>query len=105
VRTSHRCSSARAHARPSHQPNVFENQHRLLATPELYDLEADIGEKNNVAAQHPEIVARLIRQARAFDAALQRDQRPMQFVPGPPPPAPGTVRTADTDLSRYRPAP
>ena len=88
-----------------HQPNVFENQHRLLATPELYDLEADIGEKNNVAAQHPEIVARLIRQARAFDAALQRDQRPMQFVPGPPPPAPGTVRTADTDLSRYRPAP
>ena len=71
----------------------------------LYDLEADIGEKNNVAAQHPEIVARLIRQARAFDAALQRDQRPMQFVPGPPPPAPGTVRTADTELVRDRPAP
>ena len=26
---------------------------------ELYDLEADIGEKNNVAGQHPDIVARL----------------------------------------------
>ena len=88
-----------------HQPNVFENQHRLLATPELYDLEADLSETKNLAAQHPEIVARLIRQARDFDAALQRDQRPMQFVPGPPPPAPGTVRMADTDLSRYRPAP
>jgi arylsulfatase A len=88
-----------------HQPNVFENQHRLLATPELYDLEADIGEKNNVAAAHPNLVARLTRHAREFDTALQRDKRPMQFVPGPPPPAPGTVRTADTDLSRYRPAP
>ena len=85
-----------------HQPNVFENQHRLLATPELYDLEADLGEKTNVATQHPEVVSRLTRQARTFDAALQRDQRPMQFVAGPPPPAPGTVRTVETELSRFR---
>jgi arylsulfatase A-like enzyme len=29
---------------------------------ELYDLEADIGEKNNLAAEHPEIVAKLKQQ-------------------------------------------
>ncbi len=33
---------------------------------ELYDLEADIGEKENVADQHPEIVAELRRLAEAF---------------------------------------
>ncbi|WP_414660577.1 sulfatase family protein [Horticoccus sp. 23ND18S-11] len=84
-----------------HQPNVFENQHRLLAAPELYDLESDLGEKQNVAAQHPDVVARLTASARAFDAALQRDSRPMQFVPAPPGPPPGTVRTATTDLTQY----
>jgi len=85
-----------------HTPAGFDNQHRLLAAPQLYDLESDLGETKNVAAQNPEIVARLTRAAREFDAALQRDQRPMQFVAGPPPPAPETVRTAETDLSRYR---
>ena len=85
-----------------HLPAGFDNQHRLLAAPELYDLEADIGEKNNVASAHPEIVARLTARAREFDAALQREKRPMQFVPGPPPPAPGTARTAETDLARFR---
>jgi arylsulfatase A-like enzyme len=85
-----------------HLPAAFDNQHRLLAAPELYDLTADIGEKNNVAAAHPEIVARLTARAREFDAALQRDRRPMQFEPAPPRPAPGTVRTAETDLTPYR---
>jgi len=33
---------------------------------ELYDLEADIGEKNNVAGDNPEIVARLLALAKAF---------------------------------------
>ena len=85
-----------------HQPNVFENQHRLLATPELYDLEADIGEKANVATAHPDLVARLTALVREFDAALERDKRAMQFTAGPPPPARGTVRTVETDLSRFR---
>ena len=85
-----------------HQPKLFDTQHRLLAAPELYDLTADIGETTNIAAQHPEVVARLTSLVREFDAALQRDKRAMHFVDGPPPPAPGTVRTAGTDLSPYR---
>ncbi|MBI4625706.1 MAG: sulfatase-like hydrolase/transferase, partial [Verrucomicrobia bacterium] len=84
-----------------HQPRLFETQHRLLAEPELYDLGSDVGETSNVAKQHPEIVARLTRRLHEFDAELQRDRRPMEFVPGPPPPAPQTVRTVDTDLSAY----
>lgn len=85
-----------------HLPHVFENQHRLLAKPQLYDLSRDVGETKDVAAEHPEIVARLTRHVSEFDAALQRDLRPMEFVPGPPPPAPQTVRTPETDLARYR---
>ena len=85
-----------------HLPNLFDRQHRLLAAPELYDLEADIGEKNNVAAQHPEVVARLTAAVRDFDADLRRNRRPLQIEAGPPPPAPGTIRTNETDLRRYR---
>ncbi len=33
---------------------------------ELYDLENDIGEKNNIAKQHPEIVTELLKYAKAF---------------------------------------
>jgi arylsulfatase A-like enzyme len=75
-----------------HQPALFESQHRLLAAPELYDLAADPGERHNLAGAHPEIVARLTAAVQDFDAALQRDRRPMEFVPGPPPPAPRAVR-------------
>jgi arylsulfatase A len=85
-----------------HQARVFETQHRLLAEPELYDLSADAGEARNVATEHPEVVARLTRAARAFDAALQRDRRPMQFVEGPRPPEPNAVRTEATDLSVWQ---
>ncbi len=86
----------------AHAPAAFDLQHRLLAAPELYDLGNDPGEKTNVAARHPEVVARLTRLVREFDAGLQRDARPMQFEPGPPPPAPGTVRTAETDIANFR---
>ena len=47
-----------------------------------------IGEKLHFAAHHDRF-ARLTARAREFDAALQRDQRPMQSVPGLPPPATG----------------
>jgi arylsulfatase A-like enzyme len=83
-------------------PNLFANQHRVLTAPELYDLDTDIGEKQNLAVAHPDIVAQLAARGREFDAALRRDQSPLQIEPGPRPPAPGTVRTAETDLARYR---
>ena len=38
--------------------------------PVLYDLEVDLGETNNVAAQHPEIVARLEKFVAEMDADL-----------------------------------
>lgn len=75
-----------------HQPRVFENQHRLLAAPELYDLEQDPGEARTLAQEQPAVVARLTQRAHDFDAALQRDRRPMEVVEGPAPPAPQTVR-------------
>lgn len=75
-----------------HQPGLFERQHRLLAAPELYDLARDPGEQRNLAGDLPEVVARLTGLAREFDAALQQERRPMEFVPGTPPPAPGSIR-------------
>jgi arylsulfatase A-like enzyme len=43
---------------------------------ELYDLEADIGEKNNLADKHPDIVTRLTKIMRQFDAELKANARP-----------------------------
>jgi arylsulfatase A len=59
---------------------VFRNHYRLMAEPQLYDLDADPGEKGNVAAAHPDLVRQLTERARAFDAALQRDKRPQVFL-------------------------
>jgi arylsulfatase A-like enzyme len=85
-----------------HQPQLFETQHRLLAKPELYDLERDPGERDNVAALNVEVAERLTLLANEFDAALQRDRRPMEIVAGPAPPAPGTIRTEEMDLSEWQ---
>jgi arylsulfatase A-like enzyme len=38
--------------------------------PQLFNLRADLGEKQNVAAQHPDIVARLVKQLEAWEAAV-----------------------------------
>jgi arylsulfatase A-like enzyme len=43
---------------------------------ELYDLQADIGEKNNLAESHPDIVARLTSTMEEFDAELKANYRP-----------------------------
>ena len=43
------------------------------AGPALYQLDDDIGESRNVAAEHPDIVARLRALADAMDADLGRD--------------------------------
>lgn len=85
-----------------HQPALFERQHRLWPQPTLYDLTTDPGETKNLAAEHPDIVQRLLGLARAFDTRFQREQKPMEILPGPPPPRPGQIRQPDEDLSTWR---
>ena len=51
----------------------------------LYDLEADIGEKRNVAAQHPDVVQRLTQLARRLEADLKTHSRPAGAAPAPKP--------------------
>ena len=70
-----------------------------LAKGELYNLETDIGEARNVAAEHPDIVRRLTAIAAATDADLGRDGvgpgcRPLGRHANPAPliAADGTVR-------------
>ena len=50
--------------------------------PELYDLAADIGETTNVAANNPDVVARLTEIALKFDAELKADARPPGKIEG-----------------------
>ena len=41
----------------------------------LFDLDKDVGEKNNVAKQHPEVAARLKARMEALDAEITRNAR------------------------------
>jgi arylsulfatase A-like enzyme len=54
--------------------------------PELYNLAEDIAETRNRAAEHPEIVARLVADAEQFDASvkpvMKLPPRTMLLVPG-----------------------
>jgi arylsulfatase A len=49
---------------------------RAENNPELYDLQADIGEKTNLADKHPEIVIRLFDIMEQFDSELKANARP-----------------------------
>jgi arylsulfatase A len=49
---------------------------RVKETVQLYDLDADIGEKNNLAAAHPDIVRRLTKVMEEFDKELKANARP-----------------------------
>lgn len=49
----------------------------------LYDLEADIGEKNDVLAERPEIAERLRSYAQTFETELAQNSRPAAFVENP----------------------
>lgn len=49
--------------------------------PWLYDLAADIGETRNVAARHPEVVAKLRAALEQTDATLTREARPIYKKP------------------------
>ncbi len=51
-----------------------------LSSLALYDLEADIGEKTNVLAEHPDIEERLLSYVKAFEAELAQNSRPAAFV-------------------------
>ncbi|MBM3787277.1 MAG: sulfatase [Acidobacteria bacterium] len=67
--------------RPQSNSNLLavrERQWKLhLKSRELYDLHSDIGETKNVAAQHPEIVARLTAEADTFLTQLRKEIRPL----------------------------
>ncbi len=45
--------------------------------PFLVNLESDIGERKNLAAEHPKLVQDLIEKMRRFDAELRRSSRPV----------------------------
>jgi arylsulfatase A len=55
---------------------ALTNHFPLRRAPELYNLKENIAESLNVAAEHPETVERLMKLARKFDAAMQKDKRP-----------------------------
>lgn len=65
----------------------------VLPPLQLYDLSQDIGEKNNVAADHPEIVTRLI-------GLLEKDVRDGRSTPGTP-----QKNTVDPNLWKFSPRP
>ncbi|MCH2207524.1 MAG: sulfatase-like hydrolase/transferase [Lentisphaerales bacterium] len=53
---------------------------------ELYDLNKDVSEKNNLASQHPELVKELHAKLLAHKQAVQSNQRPAGFVTTAPKP-------------------
>ena len=44
--------------------------------PELYDMASDVGEKNNVAANHPKLVVRLTKACIAWHKSMPPDNGP-----------------------------
>ena len=47
---------------------------------QLYDLTVDIGESKNVAADHPDVVARLSKLAAEHEAEINKNKRPVGRV-------------------------
>ncbi len=77
-----------------HLPYKIKKRNQAKATSmplKLYDLEADIGETNNVADQHPDVVQRLLALAEKAREDLGdvnrkgRNQRPAEWVVTPKP--------------------
>ncbi|MDO8538856.1 MAG: arylsulfatase [Opitutaceae bacterium] len=64
---------------------------------ELYDLSSDPGEKNDLAAKHPEVVTRLRREYEAWFESVRRER---QFLPGVI--HIGSPAEPEAELSRYQ---
>jgi arylsulfatase A-like enzyme len=84
-----------------HQPAVYENQHRLWPKPTLYHLPSDPGEQQDVAAEHADVVNRLLTRAREFAEAFQRAVPEIEYLPGPKAPAARQVRSATDDIRAW----
>ncbi|HUS90242.1 MAG TPA: sulfatase [Phycisphaerae bacterium] len=79
--------------RPARPPWTGWSARMVDAVPQaqLYDLKADVGEKRDVAAEHPEVVAalmKLVEKARADLGDHDRIGKGARFFDGPPPPSP-----------------
>jgi arylsulfatase A-like enzyme len=59
-----------------------KEEHASLESPRLYDLAVDVGETTNVAADHPDVVARLRALAERTAAELCGAQPPGRRPPG-----------------------
>ena len=64
----------------TNRPQVMQRHFPLREQPSLYDLETDVGEKHDVAAEHPDVVKRLTKLAGNFDRRLRSDRRPEAVV-------------------------
>ncbi|MEN8865814.1 MAG: sulfatase [Akkermansiaceae bacterium] len=49
----------------------------------LYNLDDEIGEKTDVSAKHPEVVARLTAMAKAMELDMEKNKRPVGLVENP----------------------
>ena len=86
---------AKAGAKSPHEVHFYEiegvrqNQWKLVRLPkgkvELYDLDADIGERNDLSEQFPDRVAELKSFLDAHAQDLQEHRRPAAFVENPKP--------------------
>ena len=56
-----------------------------MAGNQLFDLEKDIGEKTNVASDHPEVLKKLSARNKEWVAMMQREARPHAKMPDPSP--------------------
>jgi arylsulfatase B len=70
---------------------VMSERWRLIEGKELYDIDADPGQKNNVFAEHPEVVRRLTRY---YDGLWDELQPGFENVPKIPLTAPGQKTVA-----------
>jgi hypothetical protein len=95
----------------NHHP--VEYSHLRIAEPQLYDLDADPGEKTDVAAANPEVMKKLLAYAGQAREELGDDltnhegtgRRPRQFVTGGPGVYPSDTAFPKALDDKYRPRP